>query len=126
MGPNDAEIIRVFTKRIAGTISDETLKTSEDFDVLVESEYGAAIAGIVSEIGVTVLDLTASNVIVNFPPISFNAIPGEKKDTFVVSKTLLTGRENHVCQIVAFLSLGIAVEPDASFATSSHFLLIKP
>jgi hypothetical protein len=124
MGPNDAEVSRVYARCVGAAVSANTYHTNTNLEVVVETEYGAAIGGIPSKVGVTVIDLTAMNVIVTFPPINFAAVPGVRQDVFTVTAAQLAGREDHVFLARTFLSLGIVVEPDASVDTSREYLLI--
>jgi len=64
MGPNDVEIVRVYTRLAARDIADCTFATDEKCEVVVEAEAGNAIwaMGVPYWIGLSIRDLTDNSV----------------------------------------------------------------
>lgn len=129
-GPMDAELVRVFTREAGGTIGDETLSVAADFEVAVEAEAGSAVhgAGTQYETNVVVRDITKNDNIAATPAAGAAGSTGDaawpsqaQTFTFKVAKAGLTGRENHICQALAYLRVG----QDSSFAPSALFILTK-
>lgn len=126
MGPNDAELVRVSTRRIGSKISDITIDLTKNAEVVVESEYGAAIAGQPAQVSITVIDEVDSyTAIYNSGPVKFNAVPGDREDVITIPSAAFKGRSGHSCHVIARLLMNIAVTPDASFAKSTPFLLVE-
>lgn len=133
MSPNDVELVRVYTKEPGGKISDTTLPVSSDFEVIVEAEAGSAIhsSGAQFLTNILVRDLSANDIIPATPTqpgsgaMSSSAWP-ELYRAFLhkVNTADLAGRENHVCQVIAFLNVGVT-NPDVSFAVSPFSILTK-
>ena len=133
MSPNDVELVRVYTKEIGGKISDTTLPVSSGFEVIVEAEAGSAIhsSGAQFLMNILVRDLSANDII---PATPTQAVSGAMSSSawpelyralqYKVNKADLTGRENHVCQVIAFLNVGVN-NPDVSFAVSPFSILTK-
>jgi hypothetical protein len=130
VGPNDAEVVRVFTKEPGGTISDETLSVSAGFDVAVEAEAGSAIHGSQAgfETNIVVRDISANDNIAATPAGGVSgqtagaAWPNQAQTfAFTVASAALAGRENHIGQVLAYLRVG----QDSSFETSPLFMLTK-
>jgi hypothetical protein len=134
VGPNDAELVRVFTT--GDTIGDITFPVGADFKAVVEAEAGSAIFGSGAQFktNIVVRDISANNDIAftpaaGFPaagtPTSLNSTswPNQnQKFEYTVASGGLAGREGHVCQVIAFLTVGVT-NPDSSFAVSSLFML---
>jgi hypothetical protein len=59
MGPNDADIIRVYTREGNGTVADNTLDPNIDGKVVVDLEAGSAVfgSGAKWQLGVVIKDL---------------------------------------------------------------------
>jgi hypothetical protein len=133
MSPNDVELVRVYTKELGGKISDTTLAVSSGFEVIVEAEAGSAIhsSGAQFLTNILVRDLSANDII---PATPTQAVSGAMSSSawpelyralqYKVNKADLTGRENHVCQVIAFLNVGVN-NPDVSFAVSPFSILTK-
>jgi hypothetical protein len=130
MGPNDAEVVRVFTKEPGGSIGDETLSVAAGFDIAVDAEAGSTIhgAGTLYETNVVVRDISKNDNIAATPA---GGVSGSTTDAnwpnqaqtfaYKVASAALTGRENHICQVLAYLRVG----QDSSFETSPLFMLTK-
>ena len=132
MGPNNAELVRVFTRETNAAIADTTLPVSADFDVVVEAKAGSAIHGTGAAFctNIVVRDITANDDIPPSPAVGFggamhtHAWPNvDHQFVYTVPTANLVGRENHLCQVLAFLRVGIT-NPYVSFAVSPLFLLI--
>jgi hypothetical protein len=133
MSPNDVELVRVYTKEPGGKISDTTLPVSSGFEVIVEAEAGSAIHSNGAQFltNILVKDLSANDIIPATPTqpgsgvMSSSAWPElYRAIEYKVNTADLTGRENHVCQIIAFLNVGVT-NPDVSFAVSPFSILTK-
>ncbi|QYC38394.1 hypothetical protein Nocox_03830 [Nonomuraea coxensis DSM 45129] len=130
MGPNDAELIQVYTRGLGKTIADVTFDSSTDFEVVVETEAGTALFGLggAFTVDIVVRDLTAND---NIP-----YTPGPIKDTlgkptwpaegnsfvFRVRSADLATRKGHLCEVHAYLLVGIS-NFDSSFGRSRTFLI---
>ena len=133
MGPNDAEVVRVFTARAVGAafVPDVTFGQNEDIKIFVEAEAGTTIHGSAADFltGIVVRDITQNDNI-NFTAnstltgdlASANWPNFDQKFEFTVAQADLATRENHVCQVIAFLKIGVN-NPDTSFALSPLFFV---
>lgn len=133
MGPNDAELVRVFTREVDAAIADVTFPVTEDFQVVVEVEAGSAIfgGGTQYETGIVLRDKTTGSVIpttpASFGPEGMDGAGANwpsQANQFVyrVAAADLAGRENHICEVLAFLKVRVT-DPDVSFATSPYFII---
>ena len=137
MGPNDVEIVRVYTRQPKGDIADSTFATSEKCEVVVEAEAGSAIwaMGVPYWIGVSVRDLTDNTVKVYSTEEGSN-LGGSKweKKTYkkvfgpftlkdISGLTKLQGA--HCFEVLAYVRAGMQ-EPDVSFARSPLFMYYEP
>lgn len=130
MGPNDAELSRVFTREVGGTIADISLSLTNDFEIVVEAEAGSAIhgGGTAYLVDVVVRDITANNDIPT-APADYKGNMGDanwpnqaRQFVFKVSSADLAGKENNICKVTAYLKAGVA-DPDVSFAESYPFII---
>ena len=136
MGPNDTDVVRVFTTNAGGGIGDVTFEVgagAPDFEVRVDAEAGSAVfaGGPQFRTSIVLRDITQNDDI-PFAPADFSgnvnsAAWPTAAHTFVYTVTAsgLAGRENHICEARAFVVVGIT-DQDASFATSPTFLLTGP
>lgn len=133
MGPNDAELVRVFTREVGAAIADVTFPVVDDFEVVVEVEAGSAIfgGGTQYETGIVLRDKTAGSVIPTTPAgfgpegmdgAGANWLNQANQFVYTVAATDLAGRENHICEVLAFLKVRVT-DPDVSFATSPYFII---
>jgi hypothetical protein len=133
MGPNDVEVVRVFTRRVKATIADITLAKDEDFEVVVEAEAGRTIFGGGGRYRVALVlrDLTANNDVpftANFPLVGLFGDPGwaqeDNKFVFTVSSADLGNRGDHILIAYATLLAGNR-DFDASL-TAGPLVMIEP
>ena len=112
---------------------DSTLPVSSGFEVIVEAEAGSAIhsSGAQFLTNILVRDLSANDLIPATPTqassgaMSSSAWPElYRAFQYKVNTANLTGRENHVCQVISFLNAGMT-NPDVSFAVSPLFIMTK-
>jgi len=131
MGPNDAEVVRVFTQRVGATIADVSFPVGADFTVVADAEAGSALhgAGAQFSTNIVVRDITANNNIPHAPAAGFSGAmtsaqwPNlDQKFQYTIASADLAGREDHLCQVLTYLTAGVA-NPDTSFAVSPLFLL---
>lgn len=146
MYTEDAQLSRVFTKELTGTVEDQTFAVTDDFLVVVEVEAGDQIYanGTTYSIGVGVIDYSNNaTAILNITnpagavnaantniavqgPAAMGVAPWDdhtKQIEFRVHKADIAGRVDHMCQAYAFLRAGGGTEPQVSFAVSPFFLL---
>jgi hypothetical protein len=125
-----------------------TFPVNADFEVVVEVEAGTAVfnAGTQYHAGIVLRDKTATDIIQATPQLAEGggvaaatagfgpegmSLAGKEwrtqADQFVyrVAAADLAGRENHICEVLAFLRVGVA-EPDVSFAVSSYLMITPP
>lgn len=140
MGPNDAELARVWTRAVGGAISDTTCETGSDFEVVVDAEVGDALhgGGGPYEANVVVRDLSDSasineqTVSGNFGDANWPAPPPDsnlaKQFPFTVPAAAIAGREGNILEVLAYLTVGGVgpQPPDVSFATSPRFIVTGP
>jgi hypothetical protein len=136
MGPNDADIIRVYTREASGEIADNTLDPNADAQVVVELESGSAVtfSGAQWQLGIVVKDLVNDGII-PFKLSPTTQVTGNlgtpswptQSEQFVY--TLQAGdlvlHKGNLCQIYAYLLIGVnAANYDASFVESEPFLVL--
>lgn len=131
MGPNDVEVVRVFTRRAGATIADVTFPVSADFNILAEAEAGSALHGTGAQFAtnIVVRDITANTNIPHSPATGFSGAMAsaawqnlDQSFQYTVASADLAGRENHLCQVITYLTAGVS-NPDTSFSSSSLFML---
>jgi hypothetical protein len=133
MGPNDVDLARVFVRELRenSVVGEESIDIRSGLQIVVEAEAGSAIhgGGTTFLTNIVVRDLTANNNITAQPPAGFTGSmatvawqPLDKQFVFNVAPGVLAGRQNHLCEVLAFLKAGI-VNPDLEFATSYTFIL---
>jgi hypothetical protein len=134
VNPNDTNLARVFTARVGAVISDSTFAVNQDFVVRVEAEAGSTIhgGGGPFETNLVIRDITANNDVPFAPAAGFSgnlataAWPNlDQTFEYTVAAAGLAGRENHICQVYAFLRVGV-VDANASFAASEFFMITPP
>ena len=131
MGPNNAELARVFTRRPKSTIADVTFEASGEIEIVLEGECGSTLLGLGSKYRVEILvrDITAND---NIPfkvagPTNgafMDATWPQEDQAFVfhVEPAALAGRGGHLCQVYAYLLVGVR-NFDADFKSSELFLI---
>ena len=133
MGPNDVELVRVFTRMPGETIGDLTFPSTSNIDVVVEAEHGAALLGMAYQCGVIVRDLEDNqniDVAVGTNPVTGAigmggdpwAAPGHQFP-FTVPAANIALLAGHVCEVVAYMKVGAGPATDISFATSPRFII---
>ncbi len=135
MGPNDVDLARVFVRELRekSVVGEESIDIKSGLQIVVEAEAGTAIHGNGTQFltNIVVRDLTANNNISATPAGGFTGQmdtaawqPFDKQFLFSVAPGLLANREDHLCEVLAFLKAGIT-NPDIEFATSYTFILTK-
>jgi hypothetical protein len=136
MGPNDADIIRVYTREATGEVADNTLDPSADAMVVVDLEAGSAVLGNGAQwqVGIVVKDLVAGSVI-PFNQTPTTAVNGHlgtspwttQSETFqyTIPAANLGPHKGNLCQVYAYLLIGTsAANYDSSFVESEPFLVL--
>ncbi len=130
MGPNHAQIIRVFTRETGSTIADFVLDATKPAEVVVEVEAGATVFSLGAKYttGLMIKDLETGTSIAFAPaPVSgtLNSAPwSTPSEAFVyhVTPASLAAHKGHLCRVYAYLLIGTA-NFDASFVESEVFLV---
>lgn len=132
---NDAELVRVFTRRVGGAVGDVTFPSNANFEVIVEAEAGSALHGTGAAYltNIVVRDITDNVNIAANPAVGFSGSMGDARwtnldttFTFTVAAAQLgAAKENDVCQVIAFVKAG-NVNPDTTFALSAYFMITAP
>ncbi len=135
MHANDAQIVRVYTKRKDATISDQTYPSNQKFVITIEAEAGTQVFADAMDyhIRVVVRDLTGMSVVLD-PNDPDAQLKGRIRGADQYWNTLdLThdfpevpaqgeSKEGHVYQVIAHLTVG-DVNPNISFAVSPLFCI---
>jgi len=131
MGPNDVDLARVFVREPGTAVGDDSIPAASGLEIVVEAEAGSAIHGQGAQFltNIVVRDLTANNNIPANPATGFSGTMAtaawqnfDHQFVFNIAAAALTGRQNHLCEVLAFLKAGL-VNPDVEFATSYTFIL---
>lgn len=134
MGPNDVDLARVFVRELRepnSVVGEESINIQSGLQIVVEAEAGAAIHGLGTSFktNIVVRDLSANNNIPAQPLAGFSGQmataawqPLDTQFLFSVAPGVLVGRQDHLCEVLAFLQAGL-VNPDVEFATSYTFIL---
>ena len=136
MDPNGAVILRASVREASGSPNDNTLNPSKDAEVLVEVEAGSTAigSGKAWHLGIVVKDLVDGNTI----PFALAPTPADngslgvapwtaRTETFgyKIPKANLTSAKGHLCQVYAYLLIGLnAANYEASFVESQLFLVL--
>jgi hypothetical protein len=133
-GVEDTELVRVFTNEVGEAFADLAFAVNQNFEVTVEGEAGSSplAQGVQFNTNIVVQDVTANNNIPANPAAGFSGQIGSaawpnanQKFTYTVNSADLAGRENHLCQVIAWLTTGLNNQ-DVSFSTSPYFLITNP
>lgn len=131
MGPNDAEVVRVYTREKNGAIADVTLDSGTDAEVVVEVEAGSTVFGVGAQYstGLVIKDLANGTNIPFTPPSvsgTLTAAPWSNQAqsfTYTIAAADLAAHKGSVCQVYGYLLVGVT-NFDASFAESPLFLIL--
>ncbi|SEE74075.1 hypothetical protein SAMN05216489_08103 [Streptomyces sp. 3213] len=131
MGPNDVELVRVFTRRPKSPIADVTFEATGEIEVVLEAECGSTLLGGGGkyQAEIIVRDITANT---NIPFKTAGPTKGsfmdanwpqeDQKFVYHVEPSALKGRGGHLCQVYAYLLVGLR-NFDADFKTGELFLI---
>jgi hypothetical protein len=134
MGPNDAEIIRVYTREPGSPVADFTLDASKPGEVVVEVQSGITLfgSGPHFRLGFMVKDLETGASLPYVPAAATGHMATPTWPTpshafvYTISPGTLAAHEGHLCRIYAYLLVGSVVGSyDYSFVESPLFLIIK-
>jgi hypothetical protein len=135
MGPNDVELVRVWTREPSDTIQDVTISTAGNGVVIVEAEAGTTMftGGGAYKVDIVVRNLSKMSTIgANPNPPGSNAgtfgdpnWPAQDHQfRFDIPQVNILPLINDVCQVVAYLTVGApGPNQDVSFAESPLFIL---
>lgn len=130
MGPNHAQIIRVYTREVGSPIADFVLDATKPAEVVVEVEAGATVFSLGAKFttGFMVKDLETGASIGYTPPAVSGTLsfppwtsPSEAF-VYTISPAALAPHQGHLCRVYAYLLVGVA-QYDASFVESELFLI---
>lgn len=130
MGPNHAQIIRVYTREVGSPIADFVLDATKPAEVVVEVEAGATVFSLGAKFttGFMVKDLETGASIGYTPPAVSGTLSSppwtSPSEAFVytISPAALAPHKGHLCRVYAYLLVGVA-QYDASFVESELFLI---
>ncbi len=138
MGPNDVDLVRVFTRTVGGTTAEVALPYNAGFQVVVEAEAGSAIfaSGAQFAISLVVRDLTTGTnfAVTPVPPspspgtnanLNSAAWPAQTRQFVYSVAAPGAARENDIGQVLASLRVGVT-NPDVEFVESPLFIIIRP
>jgi hypothetical protein len=130
---NDCELVRVFTRRASAgsTIADQTIKSDEAFDVVLQAEAGQTLFNIGGpyKLNLVVRDLTDGATVnaasqagnfgdANWPDLAmqfaFPSVPAQG-----------AAKEDHIYQALVVATAGNA-DPIVGFAESDLMVITKP
>lgn len=134
MGPNDAQIVRVFSREPGGAIADATLNPQKDGEIVLEAEAGRTLHGQEGSYRVTLVvrDVSDGSVI---PVAGSGEVTGQfhktgqgwekptQLFTFTLSSASLAQHSGHLVQAYGSVLYG-ATEPGATFAVSPTFMIL--
>ncbi|MGW1215552.1 hypothetical protein ACWD5F_38565 [Streptomyces sp. NPDC002499] len=134
MGPNDAQIVRVFSREPSGKIADSTLDPQKDGEIVLEAEAGRTLHGqegsyrvslVVRDIDDgTAIPVVGSGVVQGHfltPGEGWTDFPGVFE--FTLSSAVLSQHAGHIAQAYGSVKYG-STEPGATFAVSPPFLIL--
>ncbi|MEV6170992.1 hypothetical protein AB0L99_22505 [Streptomyces sp. NPDC051954] len=137
MGPNDAQIVRVFSREPKGPIADLTLDPTKDAEIVVEAEAGDTLHQTGGKYSVTLVvrdisDGTAIPATVAGAPQP-NEVKGSFTDAnwpnlaagfdFVISSATLQNHRGHLAQAYGSVLYGTG-KPGVTFAVSQPFQIL--
>ena len=125
-----AQIVRVFTRNVGGTTSDETFPPATIVEVAMDVEARPAEigSGIAFSVGAVAIDLSTLATAVptpmgNTPPYGATAHMGTPAwpaahNQFVYQIAAGFGAANDICMVLVFLKVGAAAPFDAYFVST--------
>lgn len=132
MGPNSAELVRVFTRQTGAVIADITFPSDRAFEAIIDCEAGAAIhdTGARYEIKINVIDFSAMRSIIRSAVVAAGSLgdagwPKQAHQFVFPIPAPGALNEGHICKVFASLKVGVA-NPYASLAESPLFLITSP
>ena len=128
---NGCELVRVFTRRVGSPIADDTIKSNEAFQVVIQAEAGQALWNIGGpyRLNLVVRDLTDGTTVnavaqvgnfgdANWPGLAmqfaFPAVPAQG-----------AAQQDHIYQAIAVVTAG-TVDPIVGFAESDLLIITTP
>lgn len=134
MGPNDAQIVRVFSREPGGDVADATLNPKKDGEIVLEAEAGGTLHGQEGSYRVTLVvrDISDGSVV---PVAGSGVVTGQfhkagqgwekltQKFTFTLSSNTLGQHAGHLMEAYGSVQYG-ATEPGATFAVSPTFMIL--
>ncbi|MGW3285486.1 hypothetical protein ACWDR3_12685 [Streptomyces sp. NPDC001002] len=134
MGPNDAQIVRVFSREPSGPIADSTLDPQKDGEIVLEAEAGETlhqgegsyrVSLVVRDISDgSLIPLTGSGVVTGqFQVAGKGWTDPVGTFTFTMSSTVLGQHAGNIAQAYGSVKYGTK-KPGATFAVSPPFLIL--
>ncbi|MCD7443940.1 hypothetical protein K4B79_37745 [Streptomyces lincolnensis] len=134
MGPNDAQIVRVFSREPGAAIADTTLNPQKDGEIVLEAEAGRTLHAQQGAYRVTLVvrDVSDGSVI---PVVGSGEVKGQFEQngqgwekpsqpfTFTLSSNVLSQHAGHLAQAYGSV-LYTSTEPGATFAVSPMFMIL--
>jgi hypothetical protein len=132
MTPEEAQIVRVFTRGVGTTVPDSTitLDAAKQFEVVVEAEAGQDLVGLGVNFTLTVdaFDFTRGENPKDLEPGFSKTVTApfiaQVTQLFTVTVIDSTNVKNHVFMYTAMLIAGSGAQTVASFAQSPLFTII--
>jgi hypothetical protein len=132
MGPNNAELVRVFTRKTDAVIANSAFPYHLAFEAVIDCEAGTAIHAIGAQykIKIDIVDFSAMVSIVRFAMVAAGFLGDENWPTPAqqfIFPILAPGvlSEGHVWKIFVSLKIGV-MNPHTSLAESQLFLITSP
>lgn len=128
---NDCELVRVFTRLVGGAIADQTIKSNEPFQVVVQNEVGQGLFDTAGKykLAVVVRDLTDGTIVQNaiqtgdFQDVNWKSLSMEF--AFPTIPAQGAAKVDHIYQAIAVTTAG-ATNPIVGFLESDLLIITKP
>jgi hypothetical protein len=132
MGPNKAELRRIFVRASGSVVEHATLPFDSAFDAVIECEAGTALHGSGARyaVRIDVIDLSAMRSVVESAIVASGSLGDAKwpspahQFVFGIAAPGPTS-EGHIWKAFASLKVGVR-RPDISFAESTIFVISSP
>jgi hypothetical protein len=132
MGPNDTQLVRVFTRKTGAVVANMAFPFHLAFEAIIECEAGTAIhaTGARYEIKIDIVDFSAMTSIVRFAMVAAGSLgdaywPTQAQQFVFPLAAPGVLNEGHVWKIFTSLKIGIT-NPHTSLAESDLFLITTP